>query len=81
MLVTDKWDLWRIPPSAAKEQFAVNFHAPLVLTQALISAMRSQGDGKIINVSSLGGRIPFPAAGIYSCSKFAKPLVMCCAWN
>nr|WP_319420873.1 SDR family NAD(P)-dependent oxidoreductase [Pleurocapsa sp. FMAR1] len=48
-----------------------NFHAPLVLIQALILVMRSHGGGKIINVSSLGGRIPFPAAGMYSCSKFA----------
>lgn len=60
-----------IPPDAAQEQFAVNFHAPLVLTQALIPIMREQGGGKIINISSLGGRIPFPAAGMYSCSKFA----------
>ncbi len=60
-----------IPPTAAMEQLAVNFHAPLVLTQALIPVMRSQGGGKIINVSSLGGRIPFPTAGMYSCSKFA----------
>ena len=60
-----------IPHSAALEQLAVNFHAPLVLTQALIPVMRSQGGGKIINVSSLGGRMPFPAAGMYSCSKFA----------
>lgn len=60
-----------IPPHAAQEQFAVNFHAPLVLAQAFIPLMRSQGGGKIINISSLGGRIPFPAAGMYSCSKFA----------
>jgi len=60
-----------IPPYAAQEQFAVNFHAPLVLAQAFIPLMRSQGTGKIINISSLGGRIPFPAAGMYSCSKFA----------
>ncbi len=60
-----------IPPTAAKEQFAVNFHAPLILSQALIPQMRSQGGGKIINVSSLGGRVPFPTAGMYSCSKFA----------
>lgn len=49
-----------IPPAAAQEQFAVNFHAPLILSQALIPKMRSQGGGKIINVSSLGGRVPFP---------------------
>ncbi len=60
-----------IPPAAAREQFAVNFHAPLVLIQKLIPVMKSQGGGKIINVSSLGGLIPFPAAGMYSCSKFA----------
>ena len=60
-----------IPPTAAQEQLAVNFHAPLVLTQAVIPVMRSHGGGKIINVSSLGGRIPFPTAGMYSCSKFA----------
>ena len=60
-----------IPPPAAERQMAVNFHAPLLLSQALIPQMRSQGYGKIINVSSLGGRIPFPTAGMYSCSKFA----------
>ena len=60
-----------IPPRAAKEQLEVNFHAPFVLTQALIPIMRSQGGGKIINISSLGGRMPFPAGGMYSCSKFA----------
>lgn len=60
-----------IPPQAAKKQFAVNFHAALTLTQALIPVMRQQGEGRIVNVSSLGGRIPFPVAGMYSCSKFA----------
>ncbi|MEM8828658.1 MAG: SDR family NAD(P)-dependent oxidoreductase [Cyanobacteria bacterium P01_G01_bin.19] len=60
-----------IPLEAAQEQMAVNFHAPLILARELIPVMRSQGGGKIINVSSIGGRIPFPAAGMYSCSKFA----------
>lgn len=60
-----------IPPAAAQAQLAVNFHAPLVLAQELIPIMRSQGGGKVINVSSLGGLIPFPTAGMYSCSKFA----------
>lgn len=60
-----------IPPAAAQEQLAVNFHGPLVLTQALIPVMRSHGSGRIINIGSLGGLIPFPAGGMYSCSKFA----------
>jgi short-subunit dehydrogenase len=33
--------------------------------------MRNQGGGRIINVSSLGGRVAFPAGGMYSSSKFA----------
>lgn len=60
-----------IAPEDAQRQFAVNFHGPLVLSQALIPTMRDQGGGRIINVSSLGGRVPFPAGGMYSASKFA----------
>ena len=60
-----------IPHAAAKEQLAVNFHGPLILTQALIPVMRSHGSGRIVNISSLGGLIPFPTGGMYSCSKFA----------
>ncbi|HEY9795998.1 MAG TPA: SDR family oxidoreductase [Leptolyngbyaceae cyanobacterium] len=60
-----------ISPEDAQRQFAVNFHGPLVLTQTLIPVMRNQGGGRIINVSSLGGRVAFPAGGMYSASKFA----------
>ncbi|MGQ4646901.1 SDR family NAD(P)-dependent oxidoreductase [Lyngbya aestuarii] len=60
-----------LSPEDAKRQFAVNFHGPLVLTQALIPVMRHQGGGRIINVSSLGGRLAFPTGGLYSSSKFA----------
>ena len=60
-----------ISPEDAQRQFAVNFHGPLVLTQTLIPIMRDQGGGRIINVSSLGGRLAFPAGGMYSASKFA----------
>ena len=60
-----------IPPEAVERQLAVNFQGALTLIQALIPAMRQQGEGRIVNVSSLGGRIPFPVAGMYSCSKFA----------
>lgn len=60
-----------VPPEAAKQQFAVNFHGPLTLIQTLIPVMRAQGGGKIINISSLGGRMAFPAGGMYSASKFA----------
>src|SRR4028119_1421460 len=60
-----------ISPEDAQQQFAVNFHGPLVLIQAFIPIMREQGGGRIINISSLGGRVAFPAGGMYSPSKFA----------
>ena len=60
-----------IAPKYAQQQFAVNFHGPLTLTQALIPTMRHQGGGRIINISSLGGRLAFPSGGMYSASKFA----------
>lgn len=60
-----------IAPEDAQRQFAVNFHGPLILSQSFIPTMRDQGYGRIVNVSSLGGRVPFPAGGMYSPSKFA----------
>ncbi len=60
-----------IPPEAAQLQMAVNFHAPLILSQTLIPQMRQQGYGRIINISSVAGRLAFPLMGIYSASKFA----------
>ncbi|OLP17675.1 short-chain dehydrogenase/reductase [Leptolyngbya sp. 'hensonii'] len=60
-----------MPPAAVQNQFQVNLFGPLALTQALIPALREQGGGRILNVSSLGGRIAFPFGGLYSGSKFA----------
>lgn len=60
-----------IPTAAAQRQFQVNLLAPLALIRAIIPKMRAQGGGRIINISSLGGRLAFPFGGLYSSSKFA----------
>jgi NAD(P)-dependent dehydrogenase (short-subunit alcohol dehydrogenase family) len=60
-----------IPIEAVQRQFQVNIIGAIGLIQELIPVMRDQGGGKIINVSSLGGRIAFPFGGLYSASKFA----------
>ena len=60
-----------VPISACYRQFAVNLLGPLALTQAVIPHMRDRGGGRIINVSSIGGRLAFPIGGLYSASKFA----------
>jgi short-subunit dehydrogenase len=60
-----------IPAAATQHQFEVNLLGPLALTRAFIPVMRNQGGGRVINISSLGGRIAFPFGGLYSASKFA----------
>jgi short-subunit dehydrogenase len=60
-----------IPDSAVQQQFKVNLLAPIALIRTLIPVMRSQGAGRIINISSIAGRTAFPLGGLYSASKFA----------
>lgn len=51
--------------------FETNTFGPLALQQAVLPAMRQQGSGLIVNVSSIVGRIVRPFAGVYAASKFA----------
>lgn len=60
-----------IPHQATQRQFQINVLSPLALIRALVPIMRDQGGGRIINISSLGGRLAFPFGGLYSASKFA----------
>lgn len=49
----------------------LNFYAPLVAMQAVLPAMRSQGGGTIINVSSGTSRMVLPGVGAYAATKSA----------
>lgn len=41
-------------------QLDVMLMAPLLITRALLAPMREQGGGRIIQISSMGARLPFP---------------------
>ncbi len=49
----------------------VNFRAPMAMTMALLPAMLERGSGTIVNVSSLGGRLPVKNEPAYCASKAA----------
>jgi NAD(P)-dependent dehydrogenase (short-subunit alcohol dehydrogenase family) len=50
---------------------ATHFWGPLYTTMAVLPVMRPQGQGRIVNVSSIGGKIAVPHLLPYSASKFA----------
>jgi len=59
------------PLEVADSVFNTNLYGVLRVCQAVLPVMRQQGDGLIINVSSIGGVMGLPFRGIYSASKFA----------
>jgi len=54
-----------------RELFEVNVFGLQELTRHLIPLFRTQGYGRIVNVSSVLGELSLPLAGIYSASKYA----------
>lgn len=56
---------------AMRHQFEVNLFGLQELTNRLIPVFREQGWGRIVNISSVVGRLALPFMGIYSASKFA----------
>lgn len=60
-----------VPISEAKTQFEVNLFGLARLTQAVLPAMRANRSGRIINISSMGGKIYTPFGGWYHATKFA----------
>lgn len=60
-----------IPIESAKYQLDVNLFGVARLIQLVLPSMRENGTGKIINISSGGGKFSIPYGGWYHASKFA----------
>ena len=63
--------LEQIPMDAVRRQFETNVFGLLRMCQLALPGMRSQGWGRIVNVSSMGGKLTFPGGGIYHGTKHA----------
>ncbi|MCX5786714.1 MAG: oxidoreductase [Elusimicrobia bacterium] len=60
-----------VPMSEARRQFDVNVFGLARLTQLVLPIMRKQGSGKIINISSIAGKLTTPLGGWYHATKHA----------
>ncbi len=54
-----------------RRQFDVNLFGAIELTQLVIPLMRRQGSGRIVNITSIGGKIYTPFGAWYHGTKFA----------
>ncbi|PGT90589.1 MULTISPECIES: oxidoreductase [Bacillaceae] len=60
-----------IPIDEYRSQFETNVFGAIAVTQAVLPIMRKKSKGKIINVSSISGRVGFPGLSPYVSSKYA----------
>jgi short-subunit dehydrogenase len=54
-----------------QEAMDTHFFGPLFLVQAVLPGMRQRRDGRIVNIASVGGKVPTPHLLPYVASKFA----------
>jgi NAD(P)-dependent dehydrogenase (short-subunit alcohol dehydrogenase family) len=59
-----------IPIDELRRQLEINVVAQVAVTQAFLPSIR-QAHGRIVNISSIGGRLAAPVLGAYNASKFA----------
>jgi short-subunit dehydrogenase len=62
---------WSSTMDDARQLMELNFFALLGMIQLVTPHMRSRAAGTIVNVSSIGGKMPLPWMTIYSASKYA----------
>jgi NAD(P)-dependent dehydrogenase (short-subunit alcohol dehydrogenase family) len=60
-----------VPMEKVRRQFETNVFGLARMCQLVLPGMRRQGYGRIVNVSSMGGRLTFPGAGYYHATKHA----------
>jgi len=60
-----------VPMEKVRQQFETNVFGLARMCQLVLPGMRRQGYGRIVNVSSMGGKLTFPGAGYSHATKHA----------
>jgi NAD(P)-dependent dehydrogenase (short-subunit alcohol dehydrogenase family) len=60
-----------VPLDQVRRQFETNVFGLIRMCQLVLPGMRDQHWGRIVNLSSMGGRLTFPGGGLYHASKYA----------
>jgi NAD(P)-dependent dehydrogenase (short-subunit alcohol dehydrogenase family) len=60
-----------VPMDKVRSQFETNVFGLVRMCQLVLPGMRRQGYGRIVNVSSMGGKLTLPGAGHYHATKHA----------
>ena len=60
-----------VPVEKVRRQFETNVFGLARMCQLVLPGMRRQGYGRIVNVSSMGGKLTFPGGGYYHATKHA----------
>jgi NAD(P)-dependent dehydrogenase (short-subunit alcohol dehydrogenase family) len=59
-----------LPMAEWRHQFEVNFFGHVAVTQAVLPALHTSS-GRVVNISSIGGKVAMPTYGAYAGAKFA----------
>src|SRR5829696_4474839 len=60
-----------VPMEKVRQQFETNVFGLVRMCQLVLPGMRRQGYGRIVNLSSMGGKLTLPGAGHYHATKHA----------
>ncbi len=60
-----------LPLDAIRKEFETNVFGYVRMAQLVLPGMRGRGTGRIVNVSSVAGRVTMPGAGAYAATKYA----------
>jgi short-subunit dehydrogenase len=64
-----------IPLDSIRSQFETNVFGLIRMCQLVLPKMREQRSGRIVNISSMGGRLSFPGGGVYHATKYSVEAV------